>query len=51
MMIAHLAGHAVHLLLVVVAALVFVVFVVRDVRAHGRPSFSWRLRPRDRPQK
>ena len=37
--------HAFHLAFPIVAAGVFVAYVARDVRRHGLPGFSWRLRP------
>jgi hypothetical protein len=41
-----LAHHLFHVLFAGTAVLVFAVYVVVDVRRHGRPTFSWRLRPR-----
>ena len=41
---AGLAHHIFHLAFPLVAFAVFAVFVARDVRAHGWPRFSWRLR-------
>lgn len=35
--------HWAHLVLPVAAFLLFSVFVARDIRAHGWPSFSWQL--------
>jgi hypothetical protein len=40
-----LAHHLFHVLFAGTAALVFGIFVAIDVRRHGRPTFSWRLRP------
>jgi hypothetical protein len=40
------AHHLFHVLFVGGAALAFGIFVVLDVRRYGRPTFSWRLRPR-----
>ncbi len=39
------AHHLFHVLFAGAAALAFGIFVVLDVRRHGWPSFSWRLRP------
>jgi hypothetical protein len=49
----HLGGHPGqdpihHLAYIAVlsgAVLTFVVYALRDVRRHGRPSFSWAVRP------
>jgi hypothetical protein len=35
--------HSAHLVLPLVAFVVFSVFVARDIRDHGWPTFSWRL--------
>lgn len=40
------AHHLFHVLFTGGAALAFGIFVLLDVRRHGRPTFSWRLRPR-----
>jgi hypothetical protein len=40
-----LAHHLFHFLFAGAAVLVFAIYVAIDVRRHGRPSFSWRLRP------
>ena len=40
---AEVAHHFFHILFPLVAAVVFGVFVARDVRCHGWPTFSWRL--------
>lgn len=40
-----LAHHFFHILFAGGAAVVFAVFVWRDIRRHGWPAFSWRLRP------
>ena len=37
--------HAFHIAFGGGAVLVFAVFMLRDVRGNGWPSFSWRLRP------
>ena len=39
------AHHFFHLVFPVVAFLAFGGFVAHDVRAHGWPAFSWRLKP------
>jgi hypothetical protein len=41
---ANLAHHAFHILFGVVAFVAFGAFVVADLRRHGPPSFSWRIR-------
>jgi hypothetical protein len=38
-----LQHHLFHILFPVAASLIFGAFVARDVRAHGWPTFSWRL--------
>jgi hypothetical protein len=40
-----LAHHLFHVLFAGAAVLVFATYVAIDVRRHGRPTFSWRLRP------
>ena len=40
---AEVAHHLFHILFPLAAAAVFGVFVGRDVRRHGWPTFSWRL--------
>jgi hypothetical protein len=42
---AALAHHLFHVLFAGAAVLVFAVYVAIDVRRHGRPTFSWRIRP------
>lgn len=39
-----LAHHLFHVLFAGVAAAAFVFFVVVDIRRHGWPSFTWRIR-------
>jgi hypothetical protein len=39
-----LAHHMFHVLFLGGAAVVFAVYAMVDIRRHGRPSFSWRLR-------
>jgi hypothetical protein len=41
-----LAHHFFHIAFAGGAAVIFVWFVAADVRRHGRPEFTWRLRPR-----
>ena len=38
------AHHLFHFLFAGTAVLVFAIYVAIDVRRHGRPTFSWRLR-------
>ena len=45
-----LAHHVFHLVFPLVALLVFVALVARDVRQHGWPTFSWRLTPTTPPR-
>lgn len=40
-----LQHHLFHILFPLAAFLIFGAFVARDVRAHGWPTFSWRLAP------
>ena len=40
-----LAHHAFHVIFTGAAVAIFLGYVVRDVRRHGRPTLSWRLRP------
>jgi hypothetical protein len=40
-----LGHHLFHILFPLVAFAIFAAFVARDVRAHGWPTFSWRLAP------
>jgi len=40
-----LGYHLFHILFPLVAFAIFAAFVARDVRAHGWPTFSWRLAP------
>jgi hypothetical protein len=42
---ADLAHHVLHLTLPLVAVVIFGWLMVRDIRQHGWPSFSWRLDP------
>jgi hypothetical protein len=37
------AHHFFHILFPLVAFVIFAAFVGRDIRAHGWPTFSWRL--------
>jgi hypothetical protein len=45
-----LAHHLFHILFGLGAALVFGVYVLLDIRRHGWPSFSWRIRPSEEPE-
>lgn len=45
-----LAHHLFHIVFAGGAATVFVVWLLRDIRAHGRPRFTWRLRPETAPR-
>jgi hypothetical protein len=40
-----LAHHFFHIVFGIGAGVIFFAFVIRDIRRHGRPSFSWRLHP------
>jgi hypothetical protein len=40
-----LAHHFFHIVFGIGAGVVFFAFVIRDIRRHGWPSFSWRLHP------
>jgi hypothetical protein len=42
------AHHLFHILFGFGAALAFGIYVVVDIRRHGWPTFSWRLRPSER---
>jgi hypothetical protein len=44
-----LAHHLFHILFGLGAALVFGIYVLLDIRRHGWPSFSWRIRPSEDP--
>jgi hypothetical protein len=44
------AHHAFHLVFGLLAVGIFAAVVARDIRRHGRPVLSWRLRPRPAPQ-
>jgi hypothetical protein len=42
------AHHLFHILFGFGAALAFGIYVLVDIRRHGMPTFSWRLRPPER---
>ena len=42
---AQLAHHFFHIVFGIGAGVIFLTYVVRDIRANGRPEFSWRLHP------
>jgi hypothetical protein len=39
------AHHFFHVVFPLIAFAIFGIFVGRDMRLHGRPTFSWRLQP------
>ena len=41
-----LAHHFFHIVFGFGAGLIFLIYVIQDIRHHGRPEFSWRLHPK-----
>ncbi len=41
----HLAHHLFHIVFGVGAGVIFLAWVIADIRRNGRPTFSWRLHP------